>query len=207
MWTGDWSSDVCSSDLPFDESDLKGLLVSLGESSGFTAEEFYFSDAAWQYICEYYGRYNEGNSFIHYLWAIKSTHIQLFLLASVAHNFSMRTGAFHTISTGFAGFLGVLLHYRTGRPLILTEHGIYTKERKVDLQTLFITVHRDSLSDALYSGMQYHKLRWIRYFESLGRLIYKASNPIISMYESKRKLPLPYGVDPARTQVIPSGME
>src|SRR5690349_19141092 len=38
----DWFRSPC---LPFDESDLKGLLVSLGESSGFTAEEFYFSDA------------------------------------------------------------------------------------------------------------------------------------------------------------------
>ena len=200
----DWFRNPCSA---YDESDLKRLLVSLGESSGFTAEEFSFSNASWRYICEYYSRYNEGNSFIHYLWAIKSTHIPLFVLASIAHNFSMSTGAFHTISTGFAGFLGVLLNYRTGRPLILTEHGIYTKERKVDLQTLFIKEHRDSLSDALDMGMQYQESLWIRYFESLGRLIYKASDPIISLYESNRKRQIADGAELTRTQVIPNGME
>lgn len=200
----DWFRNPCTG---LNESDLKRLLVSLGEPSGFTAEEFYFSDAAWRQICDDYNRYNEGNSFIHYLWAIKSTHIPLFMLASIAHKFSMTTGAFHTISTGFAGFLGVLLNYRTGRPLILTEHGIYTKERKIDLQTLFIKEHRDSLSDMLYMGMQYQELLWIRYFESLGRIIYKASNPIISLYESNRKRQIADGAEPGRTQVIPNGME
>ncbi|SEK42239.1 GT4 family glycosyltransferase PelF [Nitrosovibrio tenuis] len=191
----------------FDEAALKKLLVSLGQPSGFSAEEFSFSDAAWQHICEYYNKYNAGNSFIHYLWAIKATHIPLFLLASVADRFSMATGAFHTVSTGFAGFLGVLLHYRTNRPLILTEHGIYTKERKVDLQSHFIKEHRDSLSDALYMGMQYQELLWIRYFESLGRLIYTASNPIISLYENNRRRQIADGADRDRTQVIPNGME
>ncbi len=40
---------------------------------------------------------------------------------------------YHTISTGYAGFLGAMLKRRTGKPLLLSEHGIYTKERKIDL--------------------------------------------------------------------------
>ncbi|HKX53455.1 MAG TPA: GT4 family glycosyltransferase PelF [Nitrosospira sp.] len=200
----EWFRNPCSG---FDEAALKNLLVSLGQQSGFTAKEFFYSDASWQHICEYYDKYNAGNSFIHYLWAIKATHAPLFMLASVASQFSVETKAFHTVSTGFAGFLGVLLHYRTGRPLILTEHGIYTKERKVDLQSLFIKEHRDSLSDALYMGMQYQELLWIRYFESLGRLIYQASNPIISLYENNRRRQIADGADCDRTEVIPNGME
>ena len=131
----------------------------------------------------------------------------MFKLAGVAHQLSLNTGAFHAISTGFAGFLGALLHYITRRPLILTEHGIYTKERKVDLQSLFIKEHRDSMSDALYMGMQYQELLWIRYFESLGRLIYKASDPVISLYENNRRRQIADGADSERTQVIPNGME
>lgn len=200
----EWFRNPCSG---FEEAALKKLLVSLGQPSGFTADEFFFSDAAWQHICEYYDKYNAENSFIHYLWAIKATHAPLFMLASVAHQYSVATRAFHTVSTGFAGFLGVLFRYMTGRPLILTEHGIYTKERKVDLQSLFIKEHRDSLSDALYMGMQYQELLWIRYFESLGRLIYQASDPIISLYENNRKRQIVDGADPHRTQVIPNGME
>ena len=200
----DWFRNPCAG---VDEAAMKKLLVSLGQPSGFTAEQFFYSDSTWQHICEYYNKYSSENSFLHYLWAVRATHAPLFKLASVAHQLSLNTGAFHAISTGFAGFLGALLHYITRRPLILTEHGIYTKERKVDLQSLFIKEHRDSMSDALYMGMQYQELLWIRYFESLGRLIYKASDPVISLYENNRRRQIADGADSERTQVIPNGME
>lgn len=199
----DWFRNPCAG---FEEAVMEKLLVSLGQPSGFTAEEFFYSNAAWQQICESYNKYNAENSFIGYIWTIKAMHAPLFRLARVAHQLPA-TGAIHTVSTGFAGFLGLLLHHITGRPLILTEHGIYTKERKIDLQSLFIREHRDSLSDALYMGMQYQELLWLKYFESLGRLIYKASNPIISLYEKNRERQITDGADHDRTQVIPNGME
>jgi glycosyltransferase involved in cell wall biosynthesis len=46
---------------------------------------------------------------------------------------SFRCAALHAVSTGYAGFLGALLNQTRGTPLILSEHGIYTKERKIDL--------------------------------------------------------------------------
>ncbi len=200
----DWFRNPCSN---FDEAEVRKLLVSLGQLSGFTMEEFFYSVATWQHICECYDEYDADNSFIDYIWAIKAMHAPLFRLASIAHQFTYRTGTFHTLSTGFAGFLGVLLHYITTRPLILTEHGIYTKERKIDLQSLFIKEHHDLLSDAQYMGMQYQEILWVRYFESLGRLIYKASNPIISLYEKNRERQITDGADHNRTKVIPNGME
>jgi glycosyltransferase involved in cell wall biosynthesis len=75
------------------------------------------------------------------------------------------------------------------------------------LQSLFIKEHRDSLGDALDMGMQYQELLWIRYFESLGRLIYKASNPVVSLYENNRRRQIDDGADSERTQVVPNGME
>lgn len=190
----------------FDETIVKKLLVSLGQPSGFPAEEFFYSEASWKHLCEYYEKYNSQNSFIDYIWTIKAMHAPLFKLAQIAHQFSLATGTFHAISTGFAGFLGVILHYLTDRPLILTEHGIYTKERKIDLQSYFIKEHRDILGDALPMGMQYQEMLWIRFFESLGRLVYKASDPIISLYETNRERQVNDGADRIRTQVIPNGM-
>lgn len=199
----EWFRNPC---LGFEESVLKKLLVSLGQQSGFTADEFFYSEATWQQICECYDKYNANNSFIDYVWTIKAMHTPLFKLASIAHQFAPTTGAFHAISTGFAGFLGLLLHSITSRPLILTEHGIYTKERKIDLQSFFIKEHRDLLGDALPMGMQYQELLWIRFFESLGQLIYKSSSPIVSLYETNRERQISDGADRDRTQVIPNGM-
>ncbi len=199
----DWFRAPCSG---FDEAVLKKLLVTLGQTPGFTAEEFFYSEAAWEQICDRYNKYNVHNSFIDYIWAIKAMHTPLFKIASIAHQFAIATGAFHSISTGYAGFLGLLLHNITDHSLILTEHGIYTKERKIDLQSYFIKEHRDLLGDVLPMGMHYHETLWIRFFESLGRLIYRSSNPIISLYEANRERQIADGADRDRTQVIPNGM-
>ncbi|MEX0998843.1 MAG: GT4 family glycosyltransferase PelF [Thermodesulfobacteriota bacterium] len=200
----DWFRNPCAS---LDEAVVSKLLTSLGQSSGFTAEEFFYSEASWEKFCEYYEEFNAGNSFIDYVWAVKAMHTPLFILANVAHQFALHTGAFHAVSTGYAGFLGALLHYRTNRPLILTEHGIYTKERKIDLQSIFLKEHRDAFSNAQYMGMQYQERLWVRYFESLGRLSYKASSPIISLYEKNKERQIADGADYGRTIVIPNGMD
>lgn len=39
----------------------------------------------------------------------------------------------HSPSTGYAGFLGAMLKQVKNIPYIITEHGIYTKERKIDI--------------------------------------------------------------------------
>ena len=44
---------------------------------------------------------------------------------------------YHSISTGYAGILGVLLKHRNQRPFMLSEHGIYVKEHALELIARF----------------------------------------------------------------------
>ncbi|HTU57279.1 MAG TPA: GT4 family glycosyltransferase PelF, partial [Polyangiales bacterium] len=48
---------------------------------------------------------------------------------------------------------------------------------------------------------------WIRFFESLGRLTYRAADPIISLYEGNRSRQLQDGADAQRTRVIVNGID
>jgi polysaccharide biosynthesis protein PelF len=195
----------------YDEKLVHQVLKGMGQKSGCTIEEFFHSEAAWEQICSSHQQFCPEGSFINYIWTIRAMHEPLFKLASIAHQYHQRqqqtTGIFHTISTGYAGFLGSILRNLTGRPLILTEHGIYTKERKIDLQSIFIKEHHDYLSDAPDKGMEYYDRLWISYFESIGRLIYHNSDPIISLYERNRQRQITDGADPVRTKVIPNGMK
>lgn len=190
----------------YDNALVKQLLTTLGQKQGCTEAEFLYSEAAWEYLCASHRRFCPEDSFINYVWTVRAMHTALFKLAAIAHQLPT-TRAYHSISTGYAGFLGTILSNLTGRPLILTEHGIYTKERKIDLQSIFITEHRDLLSDAMDKGMKYYDQMWLRYFEGLGRLIYCNSHRIISLYERNRQRQISDGADAARTQVIPNGMK
>jgi len=199
----DWfknQSNNCSDAL------INKVLTTMGKPNGFTAEEFFYSEAAWQTICESHLETCSDESFIAYFWTIRAMHSPLFKLAKIAHQLPA-SGAFHSASSGYAGFLGALLTNITGRPFILTEHGIYTKERKIDLQSLFIQEHNDHFDDALTHGMSYQNKLWIHYFESLGRLTYRFSDPIISLYEKNRQRQITDGADASRSMVIPNGME
>ena len=95
-------------------------------------DDFLHSERSWEIICDRYRRFCTDPSFVDYFWTVRIMHTPLWMLANVAQNL-IPVRALHAVSTGYAGFLGALLHQTRGTPLILSEHGIYTKERKIDL--------------------------------------------------------------------------
>ncbi len=132
-------------------------------------------------------------------------HTPIWVLAGIADRL-IPARAYHTVSTGYAGFLGALLKHKTGRPLILSEHGIYTKERKIDLfHTEWIRDNRSVFQrDPTETG--YFRQLWIRFFEALGRMCYDAADSIIALYEANRLRQIADGADPARTRNIANGI-
>ena len=114
---------------------------------------------------------------------------------------------YHTISTGYAGFLGAMLKRRTNKPLLLSEHGIYTKERKIDLfQSEWISDNR-GLVEKNNSEMAYFREKWVNFFTELGRECYQASDRIVALYERNRERQMEDGAPPDRTLNIPNGID
>src|SRR5262249_54859207 len=140
---------------------------------------------------------------------IRTMHLPLFTLARVARA-APSFRVLHAVSTGYAGFLGVLMQRHRRCPFIVTEHGIYTKERKIDLA--HATWIRDDAPDAGGAGgldgdLGYLRRLWIRFFEGLGRAAYAAANPIVSLYEGNRERQIEDGADRRRTLVVPNGID
>lgn len=119
-----------------------------------------------------------------------------------------RARLIHSVSTGYAGLLGSILQRRWRCAYLLTEHGIYTKERKIDLAQAGWIAERpdDALSTALDAELGYIRRLWIRFFERIGLLTYRSADPIISLYEGNRRRQVQDGADSARTRVIPNGI-
>jgi len=191
---------------PLDRGALGAIIERLESDPRATQDDFLHSETAWGAIRERYLAYCPDLSFLEYFWTVRSTHAPLFMLARAAKVFPPAR-AYHSISTGFAGFLGMLLAERTGRPLVLTEHGIYSKERKIEL------LQADWLKDDRVSGgaapdeVSYIRSAWIRFFEGLGRLTYHAASPIIALYDGNRLRQIADGAAEERTRVIPNGID
>lgn len=196
-----------SGELHPDESTLSRMIDTLSTPEGIQREDFLYSEAGWKKIQECYDRYCDDPSFLDYFWTVRSMHEPIFMLASVARSLPPAR-VYHSISTGYAGFLGMLLQRRTGHPYVLSEHGIYTKERKIELgQAEWINETLEPFSTSLDGKLSYTRKLWIQFFSGLGRLTYTAADPIISLYEGNRKRQLQDGADPERTRVIPNGVD
>lgn len=168
-------------------------------------DDFLHSERSWEIICDRYRRFCTDPSFVDYFWTVRIMHTPLWMLANVAQNL-IPVRALHAVSTGYAGFLGALLHQTRGTPLILSEHGIYTKERKIDLfKSEWIRDNRNVFQRDP-TELSYFRQMWIRLFEWLGRFCYDSADPIIALYEANRLRQVADGALPERTFNIPNGI-
>lgn len=181
--------------------------LALGTKAGVPREDFLYSERAWERICTDYHRYCSDPSFVDYFWTVRTMHAPLFTLARIAHSLPPAR-VFHTVSTGYAGFLGMMLSNMRHKPLILSEHGIYTKERKIDLaHAEWIKEFRETFSGGLDERVSYIRRLWIRFFEGIGRLTYEAADPIVALFEGNRQRQIHDGAPAERTCNVPNGID
>ncbi|MBK6686914.1 MAG: GT4 family glycosyltransferase PelF [Deltaproteobacteria bacterium] len=185
---------------------LERLLSGLGQKSGLTRDDFLFSDAVWEQVSADFNRYSSDPSFTDYFWTVRIMHAPLFMLADITRQ-APPAKVYHSISTGYAGLLGSFLAKARGRPLILSEHGIYTKERKIDLaQADWIKDAEEIFGGGLEDDVSYIRRLWIRFFEGIGRLTYEAADPIVALYEGNRQRQIRDGAVAERTTIVPNGI-
>ncbi len=168
---------------------------------------FLYSREAWYYI----NNKNEDNcseiSFLDYFWSVRSIHIPIWKMAKLAKFLKNKGRIIHSPSTGYSGFLSTLISYDTGKPFILTEHGIYTKERKIDLISSSFNLYkkldlfRESAEDNYIQSM------WVRFFEGIGKMTYSRANPILSLFSVAKETQIAYGAKRELCTVIPNGVD
>ncbi|AKJ68083.1 hypothetical protein PATSB16_20030 [Pandoraea thiooxydans] len=184
---------------------MREMMPMLEEGGPIGEQEFLHSQRSWDIITDRYNRFCTDPSFTDYFWTVRIMHKPLWQLARIAEKLP-QARIYHTVSTGYAGFLGALLHFRHGRPLLVSEHGIYTKERKIDLlQSQWIHDNR-GIFERDVSQVGYFQELWVRFFEAIGRIAYEAATDIVALYEGNRLRQLEDGAPPDKTRSIPNGI-
>jgi glycosyltransferase involved in cell wall biosynthesis len=185
---------------------LFGKIVDLfqhPDRSGLSIPDLIHGKDAWSLLVDHYQPDTNTISFIDYFWTFRFTHLPLFQLLGTS---IPRARVYHTISTGFAGMLAVMAKVIHRRPLLLTEHGIYTKERKIEIaQAEWIYMPGGDRVRVQKDVNAFQKL-WINMFEALGRMTYRQADRIYTLYGGNRKLEIAEGADPDKIEIIPNGI-
>lgn len=188
-------------------SDLRELLPLLKELNGSCGSYLLLdSPAAWELLVSTYNKLMPQSSFIDYFWSFRAI-LQGFY--SILLTDIPPARVYHTCSTGYAGLLGARCKLETGRPLILTEHGIYTNERRVELLTSD-WLDNDKRYARSYTVkrnlLELHDL-WLGIFSNYSRICYESCAKIVTLYRGNQLAQMDDGADPEKMTIIPNGIE
>ncbi|MBN2981724.1 GT4 family glycosyltransferase PelF [Cohnella algarum] len=100
---------------------------------------------------------------------------------------------YHAVSTGYAGVVAALGKQRFGKPMVLTEHGIYSREREEEI------IKADWVKG-------YFKDLWIEYFYTLSGCAYQYADEVITLFKRNKEIEVELGCPEEKIRIIPNGV-
>lgn len=128
--------------------------------------------------------------FTEMFWTVRSMILPLLLTVrqDIPH-----ADVYHSVSTGYAGVIGALAKHVHGSPFLLTEHGIYSREREEEI------IKADWVKG-------YFKDLWIEYFYRLSSCAYEGADQVITLFNRNKEIQIELGCDPGKISIIPNGV-
>ncbi len=128
--------------------------------------------------------------FTDFFWTIRSMFLPLLYLLGGK---PPEADLYHSVSAGYAGVLGSMAAQFYQKPYVLTEHGIYTREREEEiLRTNWVPPHFKDL--------------WINMFYMFTRCAYRYADQVTSLFERASLIQQEIGCDVKKCTVIRNGV-
>ncbi len=129
--------------------------------------------------------------FSDFLWTLRSIYLPLFL---ILQTHLPEADIYHCVATGYSGVLGSMAKHFHRSGLLVSEHGIYTREREEEL-----------LKAGWVAGI--YKNIWIDQFRKMSRLAYDRADIVTSLYAHARELQMELGCPEKKTRITPNGID
>ncbi len=165
-------------------------LFNRSEMKKFNAKDLLMSEGFYEIIKEAYIEKHSLAPFSEVYWTIQSMYLVLFSLLFKDYP---EADVYHSVSTGYAGVIGAYAAHQNNKNFILTEHGIYTREREEEI------IQADWLEG-------YIKNMWIDYFYNLSHCAYSKAKKVLSLFDRNRDIQIEIGCPEYKTHVIHNGI-
>lgn len=139
----------------------------------------------------YYNHHFRRVGFSDFLWTMRSLYLPLF---TILKSRTQEADLYHSVSAGYAGIWGCMEKVLYNRPFLMTEHGIYTREREEEI------IKADWVS-GIYKNI------WIDQFRKIGSCCYTYADKVVSLFEDARQFQIQLGCKKEKTLVIPNGVD
>jgi polysaccharide biosynthesis protein PelF len=186
-------------------SDFPELFELMANNREINKKKFTRSRSAWEYIEKVYQEKYAHQSFFDYFWGVRSLHYPFWILKRIVDRIP-KVKLVHSASTGYAGFLAALLQKKQNIPYVLTEHGIYSNERWIELMRHYFFMKIEQKNKRLNNELDLSSM-WVTFFNMMAKISYRYANPIISLIEEYRQYQIKAGALPERTRIVSYGID
>jgi polysaccharide biosynthesis protein PelF len=162
------------------------------------------SPEAWKLVLRMYHATRPDSAFLDYFWSWRAI---LGGIDSVLLGALPPARVYHALSTGYAGLYAARAHLETGRPVLLTEHGIYTNERQIEIAMadwLHVPAGRGL---SLKTSPRDLRTMWLEAFAAYSRACYESASRIITLHAANQRFQIADGADPAKLEIIPNAID
>lgn len=128
--------------------------------------------------------------FSDFLWTMRSIYRPLFLVLQTE---VPEADIYHCVATGYAGVLGSKAKFLYNCGVMISEHGIYTREREEEL-----------IKAKWVAGI--YKNIWIEQFRKMSRLGYERADIVTCLFKRARELQVDLGCPREKIRVTPNGI-
>lgn len=184
---------------------LRSLIEHIAKHSTVSFELFWEHPETWSVIRELYERYTPEDSFLDFYWTCCFLVQPVWKLARGLARVP-KARLYHTACTGYAGLAAAIAAAENNAPMLLSEHGIYIRERIGDICKSMWIPEKHKLHPELAQPLSSLRQLWIGFFDVLGRMCYQRANAVVSLFEKNAQAQRHFGADPARLTIIPNGI-
>lgn len=152
--------------------------------------DFFMSKNFFNIVVSAYEEKYPDIPFNEFFWGVRAMLLPLFYIIS---NEMPKADLYHSVSTGYAGAAGSLASILYKKPFIITEHGIYTREREEEIiKSKWIK--------------SYLKDMWIEFFYTLSRCSYISADKVITLFNKNKEIEIELGCNPNKIGIVENGI-
>ena len=167
-----------------------GVIFDLFHRKHLSVDAFLMGEDFFRIARECYDRNYSNINFSDFLWTLRSIYLPMFWALRMD---VPKADLYHCVATGYSGILGSMAKHFHGSSLLISEHGIYTREREEEL-----------IKASWVKGV--YKNIWIEQFKKMSLLAYEKADMVTCLYDHAKDLQMELGCPPEKIRVTPNGI-
>ena len=148
------------------------------------------SDVYWDFLESIYKKFIPYEDFNYFFWNVRSMLLPFMNALTVDLPVC---DLYHSVTTGYAGLTALMACLKYNKPFIITEHGIYHRERQLEL------LRAKWVKDEYRTG-------WIRLFNTISALTYYGSSAVTTLFLKNQIIEKELCDDHKKLSIIPNGI-